>query len=192
MRAFLIPMQFQGVRSVSFVQQRLNPSMSYSSFTYWNIRIHIQLFEYLHNYCFTKSLPDNNSELIPMCGTCGVLFVTNVPFVVPIISMRLCRSLLHMPSLSPGKLKNKTAIPMCPVDQHNFIFAFKYHYSWIGPPVETHEKSICQQTIRAMTIRRPPLESSRRGEFRSAVIIFVYALFWKIYWIPLKIMPKQT
>ena len=30
------------------------------------------------------------------------------------------------------------------------------------------QKSICQQTRRAMTILRPLLESSRRGEFRSS------------------------
>ena len=47
------------------------------------------------------------------------------------------------------------------------------HYSWIGPLVYTHDKSICQRTKRATTNPRPPLESSRQGEFRPAGTIFV-------------------
>ena len=54
-------------------------------------------------------------------------------------------------------------------------------YSWIGP-VDAHEKPIPQRTKRATTISRPPLESSRRGEFNSAGIIFVKVIltFFKI------------
>ena len=41
-------------------------------------------------------------------------------------------------------------------------------------------KIICQQTRRATTIPRPPLESSWRGEFRSIRTIFVGTLFRKL------------
>ena len=37
----------------------------------------------------------------------------------------------------------------------------------------TQKKSICQQTVRATTLSRPPLESSRRGGFRCIRTIFV-------------------
>ena len=46
-----------------------------------------------------------------------------------------------------------------------------------GPPVETHEKSIAGRTRRATTIPRPPLESSQRGESKSALTIFVKFIF---------------
>ena len=40
--------------------------------------------------------------------------------------------------------------------------------SWIGPPVETHETSSFEQTRRATTLSRPPLESSPQGDSKSA------------------------
>ena len=46
-------------------------------------------------------------------------------------------------------------------------------YSWIGRPIRADIKLICQRTRRATTLLRPPLESSRRGEFRSSGSIFV-------------------
>ena len=49
---------------------------------------------------------------------------------------------------------------------------FVISYSWIGPPVQADKKSICHRTRRARIISRPPLESSRRGEFRSFRYIF--------------------
>ena len=45
--------------------------------------------------------------------------------------------------------------------------------SWIADQPDAHEKSISQATRRVTTIPRPPLESSRRGEFRSEWSIFV-------------------
>ena len=41
----------------------------------------------------------------------------------------------------------------------------------------SREKSICQQTRRVTTLSRPPLESSRRGESKSTLTIFVQVLF---------------
>ena len=48
-------------------------------------------------------------------------------------------------------------------------------YSWIADQLHTHTKN-CQQTRRATTIPRPPLEKSRQGEFRSASHIFVQTI----------------
>ena len=46
-------------------------------------------------------------------------------------------------------------------------------YSWIANQRDAHKKSISQATRRVTTIPRPPLESSRQGEFRSEWSIFV-------------------
>ena len=46
-------------------------------------------------------------------------------------------------------------------------------YSWIGPPVETHEKLISKKTARAPTISRPPLESPWRRVSKYAMHICV-------------------
>ena len=46
-------------------------------------------------------------------------------------------------------------------------------YSWIGRPIWADKKLIYRRTRRVTTIPRPPLESSRRGEFRSSGSIFV-------------------
>ena len=45
-------------------------------------------------------------------------------------------------------------------------------YSWIGRPIRADKKLILEKTVRATTLSRPPLESSRRGESRSAWSIF--------------------
>ena len=50
-------------------------------------------------------------------------------------------------------------------------------YSWIGRPKRADKKIICQRTRRVTTLLSPPLESSRRGEFRSALSIFVKSIF---------------
>ena len=44
-----------------------------------------------------------------------------------------------------------------------------HYYSWIGPPVETHEKLVPEKSKRTTTIPGPPLESSRRGKSKSAL-----------------------
>ena len=46
-------------------------------------------------------------------------------------------------------------------------------YSWIANQPDTQEKLICQRTRRVTTIPRPPWESSRREESKSALPIFV-------------------
>ena len=46
-------------------------------------------------------------------------------------------------------------------------------YSWIGRPKRADEKSIYRRTRRVTSLLRPPLESFRRGEFRSDETIFV-------------------
>ena len=46
-------------------------------------------------------------------------------------------------------------------------------YNWIALPMYAHTKLIPRRTRRAMTIPRPPFESSRQKESRSAVPIFV-------------------
>ena len=46
-------------------------------------------------------------------------------------------------------------------------------YSWIAFSVDAHKKLIWQRTERATINPRPPLKSSRRGEFRSEWSIFV-------------------
>ena len=50
-------------------------------------------------------------------------------------------------------------------------------YSWIERQKYAHKKSIPEKTVRATTIPRPPLESSRREESRSAWSIFVKFIF---------------
>ena len=45
-------------------------------------------------------------------------------------------------------------------------------------------KIICQQTRRATTIPRPPLESSWRGEFRSSGFHFLWSFFDLIFFLP--------
>ena len=50
-------------------------------------------------------------------------------------------------------------------------------YNWIALPMYAHTKLIPRRTRRAMTIPRPPLESSQQGGFRSAVSIFVRSIF---------------
>ena len=47
------------------------------------------------------------------------------------------------------------------------------NYSWIADQRDAHEKLICQRTRRVTIIPRPPLESSRRGEFRTFDYIFL-------------------
>ena len=64
-------------------------------------------------------------------------------------------------------------------------------YSWIGRPIRVDKKIIPEKTVRATTIPRPPLESSRRGESRSAWSIFVKFIFDLFYKITFQIMPKQ-
>ena len=71
-------------------------------------------------------------------------------------------------------------------------------YSWIGPLVETHEKSICRRTRRVTTIPRPPLKSSRQGESRSTGYIFLWSFFDLLFLktsenrIPTKIYPAES
>ena len=50
-------------------------------------------------------------------------------------------------------------------------------YSWIGPSVETLEKLIPENTERATTDSRPQPKSSRRGESKSSLTIFVKFIF---------------
>ena len=52
-----------------------------------------------------------------------------------------------------------------------------HKYSWIGPPVDAHEKSICQRTEGATTNLRQRTENSRRGKPRSTWSIFVRSIF---------------
>ena len=56
-------------------------------------------------------------------------------------------------------------------------FILMNRYSWIADQRDAHKKSICQRTKRVTTLSRPPLESSRREEFRSARYIFVTFIF---------------
>ena len=58
------------------------------------------------------------------------------------------------------------------IDQRNY-------YSQIGPPKRTHKKSICQQTKRATTNPRPPLESFWQGASIGGVSIFISSFFGK-------------
>ena len=51
------------------------------------------------------------------------------------------------------------------------------NYSWIGRPIRADKKIICQCTRRVTTLSRPPLESSRRGESKSAGSIFVKVIY---------------
>ena len=55
----------------------------------------------------------------------------------------------------------------------NIILTYPTGYSWIAFSVDAHEKLIWQATRKVTTIPRPPLESSRRGEFRSEWSFFV-------------------
>ena len=58
-----------------------------------------------------------------------------------------------------------------------FIDFYGKVYSWIGPPVDAHNKIIYRRTRRVTTIPRPPWESTRRGESKSALTIFVKFIF---------------
>ena len=61
--------------------------------------------------------------------------------------------------------------------QSRYEVSSRNYYSWIADQPDAHEKLICQRTRRAATILRPPLESSRRGKFRSDWSIFVGGMF---------------
>ena len=54
-----------------------------------------------------------------------------------------------------------------------FCSLCQHTYSWIGRQIRADKKSIYQRTRRATTLSRPQLESSRRGESKSALTIFV-------------------
>ena len=62
--------------------------------------------------------------------------------------------------------------PLCDPEMPSWILK-DLTYSWIGPQVETHEKSIPGQTRRTTTISKPPLESSWQGDSKSAWSSFV-------------------
>ena len=72
-----------------------------------------------------------------------------------------------------------------------FSFCLNVRYSWIGPPIETHEKLIPGRTRRATTIPRPPLKNSGRensdlpGKFLSDLFL---TSFFKITY---QIMSEQ-
>ena len=59
----------------------------------------------------------------------------------------------------------------------DFRASANYRYSWIGHKIRADKKLICQRTRRVTTLLRPPLESSRQGESKSAVYIFVRPMF---------------
>ena len=65
------------------------------------------------------------------------------------------------------------------------------NYSWIGRQIRADNKSICQRTIGATTLSRPPLESSRRGESRSAVHIFSDHFLTSYFLKQVKAWPQQ-
>ena len=64
-------------------------------------------------------------------------------------------------------------------------------YSWIGRPLRADKKLIYQQTRWVTTLLRPPLESSRRREFKSAGSIFAKSFLSSFFKITSKILPKQ-
>ena len=60
-------------------------------------------------------------------------------------------------------------------------FFLDCEYSWIDDQRDAHKKTIFRKSRGVTTIPRPPLESSRRGEFRSAVTIFVKSIFGVLF-----------
>ena len=64
-------------------------------------------------------------------------------------------------------------------------------YSWIAHQLHIHEKSICLRTRRVATVPRPPLESSRRREFRPAWYISVKFIFDLFFRLTFQILPRQ-
>ena len=103
--------------------------------------------------CFAIFLPKTSI----FCKFLGNYFLVCVKKLVHLLFKPRTPSLLKQDTHVVSRRDNRTQI----------------YYSWIGPPVETHKKSICRRTRRVTTIPRPPLESSRRGESRSAWYIFV-------------------
>ena len=57
-----------------------------------------------------------------------------------------------------------------------YVGNYVKEYSWIADQRHAHKKSIFRQTRGVTTLPRPPLESSRLGESRSAVTIFVKSI----------------
>ena len=57
------------------------------------------------------------------------------------------------------------------------VLSTAHTYSWIANQRHTHEKLVCRRTRGTTTLLRPPLESSRQGEFRSDVTILLRHYF---------------
>ena len=63
---------------------------------------------------------------------------------------------------------------------HLYLYVCMYvQLDWT--PNRCTQKRICQRTVRATTIPRPPLENSRWGEFVSALTIFVKSIFYLLF-----------
>ena len=60
--------------------------------------------------------------------------------------------------------------------EHHHQMAGEY-YSWIGRPIRADKKYFARKPEGFTTLLRPPLESSWRGESKSALTIFVKFIF---------------
>ena len=63
-------------------------------------------------------------------------------------------------------------------------------HSWVGSPVDAHEKSTPEKK-RATINPRPRMESSRQGESKYTVSIFVWSTFGLLFLKYVKTEPQQ-
>ena len=70
-----------------------------------------------------------------------------------------------------------------------WINSSKFGDSWIGHPIGAEKK--IQQTVRATTIPRLPLENSRQREFRSSGFHFLWSFFDLFFLKQVKTWPEQ-
>ena len=66
-----------------------------------------------------------------------------------------------------------------------------FRFAVDGFVVSHTEKSICQRTVRATTIPRPPLKSSRQGKFRSSGFHFLWSFVDLLFLKQVKIWSQQ-
>ena len=64
-------------------------------------------------------------------------------------------------------------------------------YSWIADHRDAHENLIFQRIRRAITIPRPPLESSWRGESRLSGYIFLWSYLTSSFFKQVKAWPQH-
>ena len=147
------------------------------------------------NNHFSKKINMYHTQVLHNQTTQEILHITTTCKVNVLLLLLLCPLVIQISVVTPKSVKNApskhyaiklkmffqnvtacTYLSLIPREAHTGVHI---PYSWIADQLHTHThtKLICRQTRGAATLLRPPLESSRRGESKSAVSIFVQALF---------------